>query len=123
MKTGGLMKHLILPAILLLLIGCATTPAEVKTDPSWSNDIQPLFNTSCASCHSGASPAAGYDLSSRAGAFGPGTDTVPNVIPGQPASSELQTRLTNGSMPPTGKWDSTRVQTVSNWISRGAKDN
>lgn len=117
------MKYLAFSALVLLAFGCATPPGGVKEDPSWTDDIQPLFNTSCAACHSGASPAAAYDLSSRAGALGPGTDTVPNVIPGRPDSSELQRRLDDGTMPPSGRWDSTRVQTVRNWIAQGAKDN
>lgn len=117
------MKHLALPALLLLLIGCANSPGEAKADPSWATDVQPLFNTSCASCHSGASPAGDYDLSSRAGALGPGTDSTPNVVAGQPDSSELQRRLADGSMPPSGRWDSVRVLTVRNWISKGARDN
>ncbi|MBN2536712.1 hypothetical protein JXB37_00375 [candidate division WOR-3 bacterium] len=117
------MKYLTLPAILLLAFGCASAPDGVKDDPSYANDIQPLFNTSCAACHSGASPAAGYDLASRAGALGPGTDTIPNVVAGQPDSSELQRRLDDGTMPPSGRWDSVKVHTVRNWIARGAKDN
>lgn len=108
---------------LSLILACTTVPSGVKEDPSYSTDIQPLFNTSCVACHSGASPTGSYDLSSRDGVLGPGTDTVPNVIPNQPDSSELQRRLDAGTMPPAGPWDSVKVQTVRNWISRGAKDN
>ena len=110
-------------AALFLLIGCATAPNGVKDDPSYASDVQPLFNSSCVGCHSGSSPSAGYDLSSRDGALGQGTDSIRNVIPGQPGASELQRRLDNGSMPPAGGWDSTKIHTVRNWIARGAKDN
>jgi hypothetical protein len=108
---------------LAVVLACTTAPSGVKEDPSYSTDVQPLFNASCVGCHSGVSPSAGYDLSSRDGVLGRGTDTVPNVIPDQPDSSELHRRLDAGTMPPAGPWDSAKVQTVRNWVARGAKDN
>ena len=117
------MKYFTLLVGLAFLCGCTTAPSGVKDDPSYSSDVQPLFNASCAACHSGSSPSGNYDLSSRAGALGPGSDTVANVVAGQPDSSLLYQRLEAGTMPPSGRWDSVKVHTVRNWIARGAKEN
>ncbi|MFO7675304.1 MAG: c-type cytochrome domain-containing protein [bacterium] len=107
----------------LLLLAACQESGPTKDDPSYAGDVQPLFNSSCVGCHGGGSPAADYDLASRAGALGAGTDTIANVIAGNPGASELHRRLDEGTMPPTGRWDSSKVATVRNWIARGAKDN
>jgi mono/diheme cytochrome c family protein len=116
------MRILVTACVLTLLVACQS-PGPVKDDPSYTADVQPLFNTSCASCHGGGSPAAGYDLTNREGALGTGSDTVPNVIAGSPETSLLHARLDEGTMPPAGRWDSSKVATVRNWIARGARDN
>ena len=52
----------------------------------YATDIQPIFQQNCASCHSGGNAKAGYALSSFSGVFGPGSDDVPNAIPGNALS-------------------------------------
>lgn len=108
--------------VLAFLVGCEES-GPAKDDPSYATDVQPLFDASCVSCHGGGAPAADYSLTSRAGALGPGSDTVTNVVPGSPESSRLFIRLDDGTMPPGGRWDSTRIAMVRNWIAKGAKDN
>jgi predicted CxxxxCH...CXXCH cytochrome family protein len=39
--------------------------------PTWKSDMEVRFSTSCASCHSGDEAAAGYDVTSYAGAISP----------------------------------------------------
>ncbi len=113
---------LILSSVLLLLIACAPT-GSVPEDPSYASDVQPLFNTSCVGCHGSGQQNGDYRLDSHTGVLGGGSDSVPNVIPGRPDSSRLFGRLDEGTMPPSGPLDSTKVHTVRNWIDRGAKDN
>jgi mono/diheme cytochrome c family protein len=107
----------------LLLVLTCTESEQVPADPSYSSDVQPLFNTSCLGCHGSGQQNGNYRLDSRTGAMGEGSDPIPNVIPGEPDSSKLYQRLDLGTMPPSGPWDEMKVQTVKNWISEGAKDN
>ena len=107
---------------LLLVLAC-TESEQVPADPSYADDVEPLFNTSCVGCHGSGQQNGNYRLDSRAGTMGEGSDPVPNVIPGEPDSSSLYQRLNLGTMPPSGPWDETKIQTVKNWITKGAKDN
>ncbi len=118
----------LVPALLLLaLLGCTTTPSDVPADPSYSTDIQPIFNSSCVTCHGDTAPAGAYSLTSRAGALAGGTDTVPNVVPNDAAASKLYRRITGTEAPqmPPGQapLDTVKTATVRNWIDKGAKDN
>ena len=116
------MKFIIPLACLLLAVSCTQT-GQVADDPSYANDVQPLFNSSCVGCHGPSQQNGGYRLDSRTEAVAGGSDSVANVVPGQPDSSELHRRLYGGTMPPSGRWDDDRVRTVRNWIEQGAKDN
>ncbi len=116
--------------LVLAVLVCACQKSEqVKTDPSFKDDIRPIFAASCATsgCHSGGSPSGNYDLTSRAGALGTGTDTTPNVIPGKADSSTCYRRITGDETPqmPQGATplDNMKSATIRNWINQGAKDN
>lgn len=116
------MKYLTVLSVLLLVVAC-TQSEQVKTDPSYSDDVQPIFTANCVGCHGSAAQNGNYRLDSRAGAMANGSDTVPNVIPGEPDSSKLYQNLDFGTMPPTGPLEGMKIQTVKNWITQGAKDN
>ncbi|MEL4455123.1 hypothetical protein [Lutimonas vermicola] len=121
-------KILILMAMGLFLGSCYndTFPEEEEgpapTDVSYSEKIQPLWNTDCTSCHpSIAQP----DLSSNNsynslinGGF---------VIPGNADDSVLYQSLlgSNGVslMPTSGQWPISQIKLVESWINEGAKDN
>jgi len=113
--------------VLLAWVGCAPGPTEVPNDPSYASDVQPILTDYCISCHAGSSPSGGYALTSRAAALGAGSDTVPNVIPGNADSSKLYRRIMGvetPTMPPGGTTlDTARTATIRNWVNRGAKDN
>lgn len=119
---------ILVPAILITVLpGCTTTPSEVPADPSYATNVQPIFSGNCISCHGGASPSGGYSLMSRAGAIGPGSDTIPNVIPNSADLSRLYRRITGAELPqmPLGgtPLDTVKIATIRNWINQGAKDN
>jgi len=42
------------------------------------------------------------------------------VVPGSPSASKLNTRVQNGTMPPTGPLDSNSKQLINQWIGQGA---
>jgi mono/diheme cytochrome c family protein len=118
----------LLPVVLLVaLAGCAGTGGLVPADPSYATDVQPVFDHSCVGCHGAASPSGSYSLASRAGALGPGSDSIPNVIAGRADSSKLYRRLTGIETPrmPLGgaALDTVSTGTVRNWVNKGAKDN
>ncbi len=57
---------------------------------TYSNSAQYIFADKCDSCHSGATPPAGYSTDSFAGVMGNGSDTEANVIAGDPNCTLLQ---------------------------------
>ena len=111
----------------LLAAGCDNGPSGAPADPSYAADVQPIFSSHCISCHGGSSPQAGYSLTSRTGAMGNGSDTLPNVVAGSADSSKLYRRVAGVETPqmPLGQTplDTIQRQTIKNWIDKGAKDN
>jgi hypothetical protein len=91
---------------------------------TFARDIQPLLSASCLPCHSGGPDAASrsYDLSRYEGVMGCGTDSIPNVIPGNPDSSKLHQSLEAGRMPPSGRLDAAKIGLVRSWIAAGARN-
>jgi len=115
---------LVLAAI--LAIGCQKSE-QVKADPSFADDVQPIFTASCVSCHNSTEHAGSYDLTSYSLAMGNGTDSIPNVIAGNADSSLLYRRITGAATPqmPIGgtPLDAMDEATIRNWINQGAKNN
>ena len=76
-----------------LAMGCGEQRDEMPAwDPityNYLDQIKPLLEKSCVSCHGGSSAKAGYDLSSWRGLLGPGTDTTRNAIAGDKTSALL----------------------------------
>lgn len=64
---------------------------DVRWCASWQDEVESIAAATCAECHSGDTPAGDYDLTSYLGAAGAGTDDVPNVLAGDPASLLLAT--------------------------------
>ena len=98
---------------------------------SFKEDIQPLLNWRCSSCHSGNGEGvqkSGLDLSSYAGLM-KGTKFGRMVIPGDPESSNLMMLLDWRVAPairmPHGKrqLSSCDRDSIRTWIRQGAKDN
>jgi hypothetical protein len=129
-----------LSAVLLFLTVCKSpttnTSDQPKSDPSFSSDIQPIFNSSCAvsSCHN-ATAQAGLNLSSGT-AYGAvvnvASSEVPSLMraaPGDATNSylvmKLEGRQTSGNRMPAGgnPLSSTQIQNIKNWINQGAKNN
>ena len=81
---------------MLVCVGCGETrPPTAAREPlaaTYLEQVKPLLDSRCTSCHGGAQPAGGYDLSSYAGLLGPGSDLSRNAIPGD-AFCRLLTKL------------------------------
>ena len=63
-------------------------PASTRTNVTYNADIQPMFQTSCVRCHSGAKPAGGLKLDSLEGVLKGGKDG-PVLTTGDSAHSPL----------------------------------
>ncbi|MEY4755100.1 MAG: hypothetical protein RJA44_2775 [Pseudomonadota bacterium] len=108
-----------LPAALAL--GCAQA-AEPETGVSYAS-LQPLLQTRCVACHSGAQAPLGLRLDTLEGLLR-GSSRGPIVKAGNPAGSELIRRLKGQSqprMPMTGPpyLSDNEVQRFESWISSG----
>jgi len=113
----------------LLIAGCGSrAPEPTSGDASFSRQVLPVFTQTCMPCHSGGKDAKGnYDLTSYAGVMGNGSDSIPNVIPGNADSSFLYRRVTGVVPPqmPKGRppLSASQLTTVKRWIDQGAKNN
>ncbi len=118
---------------------CPTSPDNgVKENPSFANDIQPIFTANCAiaGCHSSAAAASGLDLSEG--------NTYDHLV-NQPSSQEqdlllvkpsdaensylvikIEGRQTSGTQKmPINKsaLSDDEIQLIRNWIDKGAEQN
>jgi predicted CxxxxCH...CXXCH cytochrome family protein len=83
-------------ALLAVIAACSQArPLENDVRPavSWREDVSPLFTQRCVGCHSGATPAAGYDASTYLGAIGVQPAVTPTVVTEGDPNSLLLTVL------------------------------
>ncbi len=112
------------------------TGAPGTATTSYGNDIQPIFNASCAirGCHVAPSPQVGLDLSvsvsfaSLVGVTSAGYAPAIRVVPGDPGSSVLYNKVAvtgafGGPMPPGGGLSAQQVGLIRSWILDGAPNN
>ncbi len=139
------MKHKILrigaPIGLFLLLGCVDMGSEPKTDEnpkasvSFSSDIQPVFDISCATsgCHR-AGHSTNLNLTEENSYinlvnvesinFAP----LKLVDPGKSEDSVLYLKIvgsseTGSKMPPGGTLSDDSVTNIQTWITEGAENN
>jgi outer membrane lipoprotein-sorting protein len=106
-------------------------PADAKkvdnTPPAASfASVEGIFKTSCTGCHSATRPSGGLDLSSYDAVMA-GGQSGKCIVAGDPDNS-LLLQLVNGTKKPSmpkgsDPLDSATVQTISDWIKAGAKNN
>jgi len=87
--------------------------------------VQAVFTNNCASCHGGAHPKHGIDLTSYDTAMKGGTEG-PVITPGDPDNSVLAKAIQHlpgaKSMPPKGKLSDSDIALIVAWIKAGAKN-
>lgn len=91
--------------------------------PTFSEDILPVFEQACVSCHGSL---GGWDASSYKAVMTTG-DHAPVVIPGDVEGSLLAHKLlgtqSEGTiMPPSGKLPEAVIQVILDWIAAGAQE-
>ncbi|MBU0518919.1 hypothetical protein KKA00_11925 [bacterium] len=115
----------------LVLFGCTdmgdpvTAPDNGGTNGiDFSSQILPIFQASCAVCHSGAALNGGLDLSSYASLIAGTSNHGPVVIANDAANSYLIWAVegTNGAvpMPVGGTLSQTNIGLIKQWIGEGA---
>ncbi len=88
--------------------------------------IRPLLESRCLACHQASNKLGSLSIESRDAALQGGAEG-PSLVPGQPDSSPLLTRLTlpageAGAMPPAGpRLSEAEIAAVREWISAGAE--
>ena len=118
-----------------LLFSCATTPpttakdVQVKSEELWagtySQDVQPILNDYCVSCHNQQNAANGLNLETYEGVM-KGTQYGRVVIPGSPEASTLLTVMQSSSNSeihmPRGNplLTKNRIKNIELWIKAGA---
>lgn len=117
--------------------GTSTSPAppQVKENPSFADDIQPIFTASCASssCHGGAAQGglvltSGQSYNNIVNVDSTQDPAKKRILPGDAANSYLVIKIENRQsigtrMPPSGSLASNSIQNIRNWVTRGANNN
>lgn len=135
------MKNLNLLLVLsMVIVGLSCTdntenlvaaPDDGGNDPvgevSYSNDVQPIFNGNCTSCHgsSGNVNVSSYSALMNSVGSNYGSNVV---VRGDADASGLVDKLepnpTHGSrMPIGGTLSTAQIQTIRAWINEGAQNN
>jgi mono/diheme cytochrome c family protein len=104
--------------------GAAEQPTPIPGESSFANDVMPILEAKCISCHGsmGGWDAATYQSVINSGQNGP------VVIPGDVENSLLAQKILGthqqGSiMPPGGRMPESEIQPILDWIANGAPDN
>lgn len=110
--------------------GSAAPATAAAATVDFARDIQPLFQRSCAECHSGARPKGGFAIVSREGLMRGGFNREPAIVPGRAAESDLfryvSDQVEDLEMPPLDRRDKYPALTaeelarVRAWIDAGA---
>ena len=124
------MKAIVSFAVVLMFLFLVSCTKDYLVPPdtpaqgvSFSNDVIPIFNDNCISCHNGGiSPNLTADK-----AYGELTSIPDLVKPGDPDNSELYHRMMGmgmGSMmPPSGMMPKSKTDVIYQWIKEGALNN
>ncbi len=107
-------------------------PASDKKDVTYATDIKPIFDASCAKCHSGDRAKAKLHMDTREGVL-KGTKMGKILTPGDSANSFIVKAVAHATsdkdewMPPTPNKAGAKTLTpeqiglVRAWIDQGAK--
>lgn len=136
------MRNLSALALLLVAIiglACSTNTENLVTEPddndenepieqiSYADDVQPIFDRSCAGCHGNSGGVNLTSFSRLMGSVGNNySDNV--VVPGDADASGLVDKIEpnpqfGNRMPTGGSLTPTEIQTIRTWINQGAENN
>jgi predicted CxxxxCH...CXXCH cytochrome family protein len=105
-------------AVSALVTACAEDRATPASPPVFDADVAPLLDAHCASCHSGATPAAGWSVASfltTIACVAPGE--TPATLPSTPRAPILAALATSSHQ---GLLDAADTATLTAWVGAGA---
>ncbi len=97
-------------------------PASPAVLPSFAEDVAPILDRWCVSCHGEKEAQAGLRLDGYEAAMKGGEDG-PVIVPGDPAASQLLAQIerrTRPPMPPKKRLPRDPVAVIRSWIATGA---
>ncbi|MYB53589.1 MAG: DUF1549 domain-containing protein, partial [Acidobacteriia bacterium] len=109
----------LVPVLLVSVLGRGPI-AAASTPPTFDEDIRPILEANCVSCHGGDAPQQGLDLRTsrailRGGSSGPAVEI------GSSANSALVERIVAGTMPPgDSSLTESEIALIRHWIDNGA---
>lgn len=107
------------------IVFTAAFSSLVFSQISYTDQIQPIFNSNCTGCHMGGG-AATLNLTDYNGMMAGGVSGLA-VISGDHYNSELYNRITlpegaAGSMPPNDPLSQEEINLIADWINEGANN-
>ncbi len=93
-------------------------PAFAQRAPLFKDEILPILERSCVSCHNSKQKMARLDLSTFTGMM-EGSASGPVIAPGKPERSLLWKMIENGQMPQGGKLSAADQQSIQAYIQFG----
>ncbi|MFN0103868.1 MAG: PSD1 and planctomycete cytochrome C domain-containing protein [Bryobacteraceae bacterium] len=101
---------------LLLILG--VVPLCAQRAPLFKDEILPVLEKSCTSCHGADKKMGGLDLSTFAGVMKGGA-SGPAIAPGKPARSLLWVMIESNKMPMGGALSAAQKQLIKTYIEQG----
>ena len=112
------------PILLLLMTGPVLDAAPVD----FVQDVRPIFEKHCYTCHGAEKQKSGYRLDVRQEAFSGGEAHAPNLVAGKSSESPMFQFISGThaevQMPPKGKGDplsAGEISVIKRWLDEGAK--
>lgn len=123
-------KQLFLLSIAVFLVSAyavfnnkGITTASSHSDVSYANDVRPLLESRCGTCHMGKVVSAGLNMKTYPSLM-TGSENGAVILPGDARGSLLIKKVTSGQMPKRGpKLTPAQIQLITDWINAGALDN
>ena len=125
----------VLIVVTITLYNCSKDTGPVDDNQtteniSFANDVQPIFDQSCTSCHPGSgnldlTAANSYNQLVNVNASG---YSAKRVVPGDAANSVLYKKIDGSgaygsNMPLGGNLSTAQINIIKQWIVEGAKNN
>jgi mono/diheme cytochrome c family protein len=122
-------KQLVIPFIAAFLVSAyvvlqyGSTNAVPQASISYANDIQPILQSRCGSCHMGEFVNKELNMDTYENLMA-GSQNGPVIIAGNAKDSLLVQKISSGEMPKRGpKLTPAQIRVIIEWIDAGAPNN